>query len=262
MGDCIPTVRGRRIPVEVDDRRARGRRLQVPGYARYPSRRRGGVRVRRGPEGVVGVQRPDLVVAGVARRETRVLVLGRGRRRQEHEVDPAIRRHVHLVTADRLPAGRGRFVPVEVDDGGPDGDRRQIAGCIRCPRAPRFGGARNHVRAGSRPNVVDRGDAIVQGCAWKATGMLVAVAHDSGDREPARGDVGGHLDQVAGDRTPTVVGRRIPVEEDGGGIEGGRHQVLRRRRYGVVALTVKRVRGRCEGKPAGRRGGNHEGSGW
>ena len=262
MGDCIPTVRGRRVPVEVDDRRARGRRRQVPGYARYPGRHRGGVRVCRGPEGVVGVQRPDLVVAGVARRETRMLVLGRGRRRQEREVDTAIRRHVHLVTADRLPTGRGRYVPVEVDDGGPDGDRCQIAGCTRRPRAPRCGGARDDVRRASSPNGVGRGDAIVQGCAWKATGMLVVCGHSGPDRDPARGAVCGRLDPVLGDRTPTVRVRLIPVEEDGVGIEGGRPQVLRRPGYRVAALTVKRVRGRCEGKPADRRGGNHEGSGW
>ena len=105
FGDCAPAVRGRRVPVELNDRRASSRRIQVPGCTQEPGHRRGGVRVRRGPEGVVGVQRLDLVVVG-PRRETRMLVLGPANSRQLPKVDAAIRRHVHPVTADRLPGGR------------------------------------------------------------------------------------------------------------------------------------------------------------
>ena len=183
----MPTVRGRHVPVHVDDRRASGRRRQVPGCTRYPGRHRGGVRERRGPQGVVSVQRPDPVVAGDAYRDTRMLVLRCGRSRQKRPTDADIRRHVHPITADRLRAGRGRYVPVEVDDGS-DRDRRQIEGCSRCPRprAPR-GGARDHVRVGSRPLGIDRVDAIVQGGAWFAMAMRVAVGHSVGDGDdPAR----------------------------------------------------------------------------
>ena len=78
VGDRAPAGRGRCVPVEVDDRRAVGRRRQVAGYTRCPGRRRGGVRVRPGP-GAVGVPRPDPVVAGGARRETRVPKRGQAR---------------------------------------------------------------------------------------------------------------------------------------------------------------------------------------
>ena len=262
VGDWIATVRGRRVPVEVDDGGPGGGRRQIAGYARYPypGRCRGGVRVRRRPEGAVGVQRPDLVVAGGAYRETRMLVLGRDRIRQQRKADADIRRHVHPVTADRVPAGRGRCVPVEVDDGRPGGDRRQIAGCTRCPRprAPRCG-ARDHVRGVPRPLGVGRGDAIVQGGAWIATAIRVAVGHASADTDPARVAVGGRLDPVAGDITPAVRGRSLPTEEDGCGAEGFRRQVLRRRRCRV--LHRSRDGGRWGRHPPRGGGGDHEKAG-
>ncbi len=172
--DCAPAVRGRCVPVEVDDRRASGRRTQVLGFTREPGPRRGGVRERLGPVGAVGVHRPDPVVAGDAHRETRVriLVLGRARSRQPRPRDADIRRHVHLITGDRVHAGGGRWAPGEVDGGRPGGGRRQ---CTRCPRAPRCCGARDHVRVCPRPFGVDRGDAIVLGGVWLATAIRVAV---------------------------------------------------------------------------------------
>ena len=89
--NCAPAVRGRRVPVEVDDRRAGGRRPQVPGCSRCPGCRRGGLRVRPGrrrrPAPLTYTRRDPVGSADDAHphRETHTLVHGhvRGRGRQQ-----------------------------------------------------------------------------------------------------------------------------------------------------------------------------------
>ena len=130
--DRAPTGRGRRVPVEGDDGRPGGGRHQVAGHARRRGRRRSGARrIRPTPKTPRpgGVPRPDPVVEGQVRGETRMMVNGRGRvpGQQRWAPDAADRRHFDFVARDRAPAGRGRGRgPVEDDGGGIGGDRPQV----------------------------------------------------------------------------------------------------------------------------------------
>ena len=183
-----------------------------------------------------------------------MLVLGRANSRQLRKVDAAIRRHVQPVAADRLPASRGRYVPVEID-GGPDRDGCQIEGCTRrtrcaCARAR----ARDHVGGGSlKP--VERGDVIAQ----EGATVIMLVVEISAD--PVLDPIAAYkyLDPVLGDGVPAFIGRCEPPEIDGVGVEGGPLQLPRRR----GSLRQRHARGRRGNawNPAGHRGGNHEEAG-
>ena len=205
----------RRSPVQLDRRRAVGVGRQVAGRSRRPGVRRGAHRGRGpGPE-AAGVPCPDPVVAGRAHREPRVperrLARGLGRA----PAYTAISGHLNLV-GERAPGGRGRRVPVQVDDGGSGRDRREIEWYRRRPRAPCGDG---HELRDTRAVGVYGSDP--ERSADNARRHRAHMAGRGGGlfRQPSPlSAVRGHVDLVAGDPAAAVPGRCVPGE---GGDQAG-----------------------------------------
>ena len=205
-----------RVPRQVDARRAH-RLGHQPGRGIGKVGVREGHRRERPLAGAHAVDGRDLVLIPGHRVEPGVGE-GRGRvPRVRPDDDPVAvvgPDHPDAVAGDGRPSVGLRRIPGEENGVRPGPARAHV---LRLPRTRGVGPAPGHRRERPDAHAVDRGHAIEAGDAGREARVQVGGARGAcvgSDDDPAADAGGGHLDAVAGDRAPAVVGRGRPGKKE------------------------------------------------